>query len=47
MRYKNVLQSSRKEDLKFGSLKQQEQFWEEGVEKSKSLRKRGRREGEL
>ena len=26
MRNKNVLQTSRKEDLKFGSLKQQEQF---------------------
>ena len=47
MRYKNVLQSSRKEDLKFGSLKEQEQFWEEGVENSKILRKGGRREGEL
>lgn len=47
MRYKNILQSSRREDLKFGSLKQQEQLWEEVVEESKSLRKGGGREGEL
>lgn len=44
MRYKNILQSSRREDLKFGSLKQQEQLWEEVVEESKSLRKGGGRE---